>query len=740
MPSSPIDPRGSISRRDLTLKRPVWLTFAVMFGIIAIGVAGIAVLWPHTFSGGRLFPFAIGLATVSAVAFVIEPPAVDSWKNNVALLCVPVFTAIGIWAFSPSGVVPIAAAMFVAPFTAGRLIDRRVIIAHYVASTLILLAPIAFLHVDSTARLAMLSMIPATWALAVGCVLVLEAAEQQSEELARIVRRDPLTGIGNRRLLWETFELELPLHRDGDTPLALITMDLNGFKQLNDTLGHDAGDQLLRRVASILEREIDHRGVCVRQGGDEFCVVLPMTTAERAGEIVATLRVALGGASEHGVAISSGFGVATFPEDGDSPDALLAAADRRLTVDKVTPQLLTAALRPAPRPTVHPIPRVVEADVARPFPPAPKLPAQHHLTTQFLRISRAEIAQHRFVWRLIGLMIAMYAVVSASIYALADQRSVAALVFTAGLGVVAVISLRSDPPPMHSWLNHVVIAIPYVGSVLCAFALPQFAGGIIGALAFTGTLTAVRLVSRVAIVAHYLAATALIGLALAFAHLGLAMDISLVFMVLVIFAMGFGDVVYLEAAEEQGRELERLVRRDPLTGAGNRRLLGEQLDLEVRRHQGTRKSFTVVALDLNGFKALNDGIGHAAGDELLQAVAEQLRHLARRGDTVVRQGGDEFCVILPDTDAAAALPIMNGIRAAIANLSTAAHPISTGAGMATFPAEASSGDVLLHVADERLRKDKQSMVGVRRRRRSTDASSPVAVVRPNGVGRAGETA
>jgi diguanylate cyclase (GGDEF)-like protein len=278
--------------------------------------------------------------------------------------------------------------------------------------------------------------------------------------------------------------------------------------------------------------------------------------------------------------------------------------------------------------------------------------------------------------------------------------------FCAVLGVIATAMLATEPPRIGSITNHLVVSVPYLGSFAAIVVLPEAAGAILGALAFTGPLTAVRLVDRRQIVAHYflvaVGALALIGAGLT----GPELSLALLLMVLCIWASGFGDLVYLEAAESQGNELERLVRRDPLTGAGNRRLLAEQLDLEFRRHARTRRPLTVLALDLNGFKKLNDEVGHAAGDALLKDVAVALQAIVGPEDTVVRQGGDEFCVLLPETSSEQAFPIANAIRAAIEAIGPVGHAISTGVGAATFPTDASSPGVVLHVADMRLRHDK----------------------------------
>ncbi len=169
----------------------------------------------------------------------------------------------------------------------------------------------------------------------------------------------------------------------------------------------------------------------------------------------------------------------------------------------------------------------------------------------------------------------------------------------------------------------------------------------------------------------------------------------------------FSCVVALEAAEAQGAELEALVRRDPLTGVGNRRLLLEVLDDELARHERTGRHLSLIALDLDGFKSLNDDVGHAAGDELLQRVATALTAAVEPRDTVVRQGGDEFCIVLPETSAELANRSCNAVRAALAQIETPdGGRISSGLGVASYPDDALTADVLLHVADERLRLSK----------------------------------
>ena len=89
---------------------------------------------------------------------------------------------------------------------------------------------------------------------------------------------------------------------------------------------------------------------------------------------------------------------------------------------------------------------------------------------------------------------------------------------------------------------------------------------------------------------------------------------------------------------------------DPLTGLPNRRLLAHDLDAAIRDFQRSRMPFTVLYLDLDGFKPVNDTFGHAMGDRVLQQIARRLRQGGREADTFARFGGDEFVGLLRSTD------------------------------------------------------------------------------------------
>ena len=100
----------------------------------------------------------------------------------------------------------------------------------------------------------------------------------------------------------------------------------------------------------------------------------------------------------------------------------------------------------------------------------------------------------------------------------------------------------------------------------------------------------------------------------------------------------------------RGEEARRLARVDPLTGLGNRRAFNEALEREAARSERNRVPLTLVVVDLDGFKEINDRFGHIKGDECLRDVAGVIDAEVRRPDACFRWGGDEFALVLPDTD------------------------------------------------------------------------------------------
>jgi diguanylate cyclase (GGDEF)-like protein len=155
------------------------------------------------------------------------------------------------------------------------------------------------------------------------------------------------------------------------------------------------------------------------------------------------------------------------------------------------------------------------------------------------------------------------------------------------------------------------------------------------------------------------------------------------------------------------RELERLVVSDPLTGLYNRRYLIERLGQEMNRVDRYGGKLAFAMIDLDGFKPVNDKYGHVFGDRLLRAVASEISRSLRTPDVAARYGGDEFGVILPQTQPEGALRVCERIRKAVEQLVLNAGdaPVSVTAtlGVADYPAEGiATAEELVHAADEAL--------------------------------------
>ena len=140
---------------------------------------------------------------------------------------------------------------------------------------------------------------------------------------------------------------------------------------------------------------------------------------------------------------------------------------------------------------------------------------------------------------------------------------------------------------------------------------------------------------------------------------------------------------------------------DPLTGLANRRALGERIRYEVARHARQEHSFAVLALDLDGFKLVNDRFGHEAGDELLREVAAALGEAVREQDTVARMGGDEFCVLAPETSRAGGEQLAARIGDALGRVTSGVSGLSASVGTAVFPEDGRNAAAVLTAADER---------------------------------------
>ncbi|HXZ26130.1 MAG TPA: diguanylate cyclase [Nitrospiria bacterium] len=146
-----------------------------------------------------------------------------------------------------------------------------------------------------------------------------------------------------------------------------------------------------------------------------------------------------------------------------------------------------------------------------------------------------------------------------------------------------------------------------------------------------------------------------------------------------------------------------LAHTDPLTRIANRRGVYRAVEAELVRQRRTGRPFTAAYLDVDGFKAVNDRLGHHAGDELLRVVAETIRSQVRQLDTAGRLGGDEFLILLPETDGEAAHELLIRLSHSLTHeMRLRGWPVTFSIGASTFLDPPDSIDALLRQSDRLL--------------------------------------
>lgn len=162
---------------------------------------------------------------------------------------------------------------------------------------------------------------------------------------------------------------------------------------------------------------------------------------------------------------------------------------------------------------------------------------------------------------------------------------------------------------------------------------------------------------------------------------------------------------------EDLKKLELNAVTDPLTSLYNRRLFGESFEKELNRARRYTQPLSLVILDLHRFKEVNDMHGHPRGDEVLRATAATLKKALRTSDSAFRIGGDEFALLLPQTDAQQALALSRRVEAVFSEMLRPLQlevAVSMDHGIAIFPEDAEQADQLIRIADERLYRQKHS--------------------------------
>ncbi|HEY2766626.1 MAG TPA: diguanylate cyclase [Solirubrobacteraceae bacterium] len=528
------------------------------------------------------------------------------------------------------------------------------------------------------------------------------------ETRAREAALDPLTGLGNRRLLLADLSAHA-LDATTERPVLLVLFDLDGFKVYNDTFGHIAGDNLLIEVASGLQDVIGERGRAYRIGGDEFCALLSPVHEASTERICVELAEAMARHGE-GFSVTASYGCASAPADGRETTALLRCADDEMYARK-------GRRRPGTESQVQ------DALIAALSARDPELGSQ--------ATSIAELAAA--LGRGIGL-------------GASDLRALTHAAALHDIGKIAIPeSILDKPAELDPEERRFVQTHPLIAQrIISAAPALGYAAQIVRSAQerWDGTGypdglrgDAIPIASRiVGICGAYHAMTRnrpsrkAMSAEEAVAELRRCsrtqFDPNLVTMLIEILRNPAGHSAresptpaqvadLLVSREVDGRrrleaQLSYQSDHDLLTGLLNRWRFAEELERMLRYTARYRRAGALLMLDLDNLKLVNDVHGHAAGDDALKLVTREIRGRTRGTDAVARLGGDEFAIALHEASRGDALAVAKDIHRRLGECGID-PPIQISIGIALFEGDQELvADDLLTAADIALYEAKEA--------------------------------
>ncbi len=288
-------------------------------------------------------PVVVGLTlmgVISGLACLAVPwQRVSSHWLNVIAVVATVEITISVIAVGKHGTVLQPIYLLIATAVAYAFRDRRVIAGHVALIAIAMTVPLAYKSGTSHSALPLTLVTILVLFVMSGVIAYLrELLEGSAAALRELSRRDPLTDVGNYRLLHERLGYELIRHERERKELAVLLIDLDRFKQVNERRGHAAGDDVLRRVAKTLRETVRLQDTVARQGGDEFAILAPSTDRAGALMLAARVRDRLSRIQFAGDCIGATIGIAVYPTDGATANELLARSDEELMTGKLRPE------------------------------------------------------------------------------------------------------------------------------------------------------------------------------------------------------------------------------------------------------------------------------------------------------------------------------------------------------------------------------------------------------------------
>ncbi len=698
---------GRVTRRSIVHSPHTWNATAATFVIFAITDLIVSFTIP-SFDADRLYMLAAGVGAVGVMVFFTRPPERGSVWTHLLVAAVYCGVSFAVFAHAPQGSAPLVTGMFIPVLAALWIPDRRHAAAHLALACALLLGAALSGGNDDQTIAAVLCFLPALIALYAVTTVVLDALDAQAAVLDDLALRDPLTGAGNQRLLDGELAAELTRHRSAGRQLTVVDVGIDRFGDVLERIGSAASDAVLLAVSRALHALAPTGATVARVAGDHFTVLLPNTGTEAAAAFADGVGQALP-AHVGGGALGLTAGTATYPEDAVDAATLLDIAARRRGSSPVrTPASADSADEATPWQVM-----VGGFDAAA----APQLPR---------RVRRVDIAADRWIWRAIGLGIAVYCLVSAAAWALIDDFAAAWFPMAAAAGALGGASLLvTRPARIESPWNHAVVAMGYVLPVTALIAAAPNASWAAATGLLSPLLITARLTDRRQIGAHLIALTVLLTVASIVCRVDAPTIVGVLALVTNSWILGGCTVVVFEAAERQSSEIASLLVRDPLTGAGNRRLLLDRLEEEVARHATLQLPLVFVDLELREFDSLVHEHGRRAANTLLRETAAAADRIAGPGATVARVTGGRFWLLLPltgldepdrlrdfhESEGLTADRLAADLTEAIEELAGDVD-IAVDIGIAQYPEDAVNADGLVALADHRRRPAAIAPVGL----------------------------
>lgn len=437
--------------------------------------------------------------------------------------------------------------------------------------------------------------------------------------------------------------------------MALLFIDLDGFKVLNDDYRHEAGDACLKVVASRLSKRLRGEDMAGRFGGDEFLVVLDHVTGAKGAALVAAQLIALINQpiafGDQQLQVGASIGISLYPDNSGDALQLPSLADQAMYQAKGSGKNQTVFSAVTAQEAVGPAQLLLPT--AAPVASAKEAPEAGRRGLLEAIVDRTIIV---YCLLIVPVLLVNFWRIAANNAAPNFPAVVVPLL------VLAVLALGRHLLPMQvksALICSIGLLIAIPGTLVSGLAAPG-AGWAFAVSIYLVSVIFSNWVSRIVAV--------LIPLTIAFAaigfttgRLGFAFDIDLqsthpgTWLVFILAGCGvFGIILsvwslYKKVTDDliqQTSELQRLADFDPLTGLPLQRLLEKRFLQSCNRARRAKRQKALLFVDLDGFKAVNDQYGHDAGDYCLRQLAARMSKAVNEIDTVARIGGDEFLVLV----------------------------------------------------------------------------------------------